>query len=344
MMRKPAGGAFFAATVIAASCAPACREDAPGRAVVVYASVDRVYAEPVLAAFEAASGIRVRPVYDLEAAKTVGLANRLLAERTRPRADLFWSGEIVQTLRLKEKGVLARYRSPASSGIPDRWRDPDGYWTGFAGRARVFIVNTRLLSPEDYPKTLDDMLDEGRPADTIGLALPLFGTTATHAAALYAVLGPGRARRFFESVRDRGLRILDGNSVVRDLVASGQLAFGLTDTDDACGALRRGAPVAVVYPDQGEGGAGTLVIPTTVAIVAGGPHPAEARALVDHLLSPGVEGALVASGWAQVPFRANAAAPACVVPPPARTMDVGYPEMLGFWERAQRELREIFVR
>ena len=32
----------------------------------------------------------------------------------------------------------------------------------------------------------------------------------------------------------------------RSLVARGELLFGLTDTDDAFGAVRRGAPVAVV--------------------------------------------------------------------------------------------------
>ena len=345
MKRASAGaGALLVSGLILVSGPTACLRRESGRSVIVYASVDQVYAEPVLASFEAASGIRVLPVYDLEASKTTGLANRLIAERKRPRADVFWSGEIVQTLRLKEKGVLATYRAPAAAGLPDRCRDPEGYWTGFAGRARVIIVNKDLVSPESYPRSLDDFLDERRPAEKIGLALPLFGTTATHAAALYAVRGPELARLFFEAVRDRGVRILDGNSVVRDLVASGQLAFGLTDTDDACGALRRGAPVAVVYPDQDAGAPGTLVIPSTVALVSGGPHPAEARALIDHLLSPGVEDALVGSGWSQFPFRKPASQPPCPVPPPARTMDVGYPEMFGLWERTQRELREIFLR
>ena len=170
--RAPARIGALVAFVVALAVGPAaCLRTESGRSVVVYASVDQVYAEPVLASFEAASGIRVLPVYDLEASKTTGLANRLIAERESPRADVFWSGEIVQTLRLKEKGVLAAYRAPAAAGLPDRCRDPEGYWTGFAGRARVFIVNTDLLSPESYPRSLDDVLDEGRPAEKIGLAL-----------------------------------------------------------------------------------------------------------------------------------------------------------------------------
>src|ERR1051326_9229542 len=50
------------------------------RTVVVYASQDQAYAEPILQDFTKRTGIKVRAVYDSEAVKTVGLANRLLAE------------------------------------------------------------------------------------------------------------------------------------------------------------------------------------------------------------------------------------------------------------------------
>src|SRR6266699_1146864 len=53
--------------------------------VVVYASQDQVYAEPILKAFEKESGTRVRAVYDSEAVKTVAIANRLIAERDHPQ-------------------------------------------------------------------------------------------------------------------------------------------------------------------------------------------------------------------------------------------------------------------
>src|SRR5258708_29035159 len=52
-----------------------CKERSPE--VVVYTSQDRVYAEPIFADFSRATGIKVRPLFDTEAAKTVGLASRL---------------------------------------------------------------------------------------------------------------------------------------------------------------------------------------------------------------------------------------------------------------------------
>ncbi len=62
--------------------------------VVVYTSVDQIFSEPILTDFERETGIRVRAVYDVEASKTTGLVNRLLAEKDRPKADVFWNSEM----------------------------------------------------------------------------------------------------------------------------------------------------------------------------------------------------------------------------------------------------------
>ncbi|HDP89276.1 MAG TPA: hypothetical protein ENN42_04870 [Thioalkalivibrio sp.] len=108
----------------------------PGTArVVVYTSVDQVYSEPILQAFEDESGIEVRAVFDVEAAKTTGLVNRLIAERAAPQADVWWNGEFAQTLKLRDEGVLAPYRPQSAEGVPAHYR-AQGLWTGLAGRAR----------------------------------------------------------------------------------------------------------------------------------------------------------------------------------------------------------------
>ncbi|MEO6036036.1 MAG: hypothetical protein ABIQ35_12340, partial [Verrucomicrobiota bacterium] len=49
----------------------------PVKTVVVYTSQDQTYAEPIFQNFTKQTGIKVLPVYDSEAVKTVGLVNRL---------------------------------------------------------------------------------------------------------------------------------------------------------------------------------------------------------------------------------------------------------------------------
>jgi iron(III) transport system substrate-binding protein len=314
------------------------------REVVIYTSVDQIFSEPILDRFEEETGIIVKAVYDVEAAKTTGLVNRLIAEKAKPLADVWWNGEIAQTILLKEQGVLTPYNSPEAASILAAYIDPDYYWTGFGGRARVCLVNTELVSPLDYPTSIYDFLDEKYPADQIAIAYPVFGTAATHAAALYATIGPEEAAQFFSSLKARNIRVVDGNGVVRDLVADGVVMFGLTDTDDAIGAIERGAPVELVFLDQGEDQMGTLMIPNTVAKVNGAPHSDEAEQLIDYLLSEKTISELMDMNWFQLPLRDMDAEQVYFDANSVRGMDVNYVNIYAFIEQAKREMTEIFVR
>lgn len=309
--------------------------------VVVYTSVDREHAEPILGEFQNRTGIVVRAVYDVEASKTTGLVTRLIAEKARPRADVFWNNEFSQTILLREDGVLTSYSSPNAADIPAQFKDPEGYWTCFGGRARIIIVNTDLVKKEEFPRSIYDLLDSRWPAGRIGMANPLFGTTKTHAAALYAILGGQEARTFFSKIKERGVRIIDGNALVRDLVARGELMMGLTDTDDACVAIDRGDPVAVVFPDQDT--FGTLIIPSSVALIRGGPHPTEGKLLIDYLVQGQVEDALIKAGFFQTTVRESDAGPGCLPITHIKGMDVSYPEIVKNLLPVKDDLSGIFL-
>ncbi len=307
--------------------------------VVVYVSVDQVFSEPVLKGFEKKTGIKVLPVYDVEAAKTTGLVNRLVAEKDYPKADVYWNNEFAQTISLKEKGILDQYKSPNSSDIPDRFKDLENYWAAIGGRARVLLVNKNLIKPDDYPKTLDDLLNPKYPADKIGIANPVFGTTATHAAAIYAQIGKDKGYDYFNKLKERGVCVVDGNSVVRDMVVSGQLMMGLTDTDDAGTAIKKGQPVEMVFLDQQEGQMGTLVTPNTVAKIKNCQHPEEAEKLIDYLLSVETEKELLKSGWFDLSLRSKDSSS-----PQVKSMNLNLNDVYKQLEISKRDMTEIFVR
>lgn len=71
--------------------------------MTVYVSTDRVFSEPILREYEKVSGVKVNAVYDTEETKSTGLANRLLAEKARPQADVLKMGDFFR--RLKANGV-----------------------------------------------------------------------------------------------------------------------------------------------------------------------------------------------------------------------------------------------
>jgi len=309
--------------------------------IVVYTALDQEFSEPILRQFEQESGIRVRAVYDIESTKTVGLYQRILLERSQPRCDVFWNNEILHTLRLERQGLLAEYRSPMAAVFPTQYVSSQGRWTGFAGRARVLLVNRNRIALERAPRSVLDLADS-RWRGEGGMARPLFGTTATHAAVLFSKWGEQQALDFFEKVRQNAA-IFSGNKQVAEAVSAGRIAFGLTDTDDALIELQRGQPVTIVWPDQDEGQMGTLLIPNTVAILRGAPHPQEAQKLVDYLLSERIESRLAKSGSGQIPLRRDAA-----VQPPlpgiadVRWMDVDFEAAAEMWQNVATRLEKLF--
>jgi iron(III) transport system substrate-binding protein len=287
----------------ACGCAGAGRGS---REVTAYVSADRPFSEPVMKEYERRAGVRVNVVYDTEETKSTGLANRLLAEKARPQADVFWSNEPVRMLVLKSRSVLAPYRSPAAEGIAVTFKDPEGYWTGFSARMRVIVYNTSKVKPEDAPQSVFDLADP-RWRGQVAIADPRFGSTSFHVAALYAELGDARMDEFFGKLKANDVKVVDGNSVVRDMVARGESSVGLTDTDDVNVALEAKQPVAMILPDRD--GIGVPVMPNMVSLVANSPHPDEAKKLVDYLLSADVERALAASEAVQIPLHAGVAGP-----------------------------------
>lgn len=314
----------------------------PDKEVVVYTSLDQVFSEPILKDFEKKTGIKVKAVYDVEASKTTGLVNRLIAEKNRPKADVFWNSEVAQTIILKDKGVLAPYSSSSAKDIPQKFRDKKDYWTGFAARARVLIYNTNLLKESDLPKSIFD-LTKPKWKGKVALAYPLFGTTATHVAALYSTIGQEKTEKFLKGLKANDVVIVDGNSVSRDVVVEGQLPLGFTDTDDVNVAIQSGKPVKMLFPDIE--GIGTLLIPNTVALIKGAPHPKEAKVFIDYLLSRKVESKLAFSESAQIPVRDGVNKPSHIPEISSiGVMEVNYYKVAENMGKAAKFCQSLFIR
>jgi iron(III) transport system substrate-binding protein len=279
--------------------------------VVVYTSVDDVFARPVAEKFEREKGIKVKLVPDTEETKSTGLLNRLIAEKARPRADVFWSGDPVRAAILKRKEVSAQYVSKQTKGLPKHLSDEQGYWTGFSSRARVILFNKNKIPQGMEPSSILDLADP-KNKDMGCIANPLFGTTSMHAAALFETMGDEKARKFFEAMTENGVKLLSSNGEVRRRISAGDCTFGITDTDDAYEAIREGKPVGVVYPD--EKGMGTLLVPNAAVLIARAPNPEAAKVFVDYLLSPETEKLLAESDAAQMPVRKGVKVPAHVRP------------------------------
>lgn len=304
------GQALFWAIFVGHICfMTGCRNKAE-REVVVYASQDQVFAEPLFAAFTRETGIVVKAVFDSEAVKTVGLVNRLIAEAPNPRCDVFWNNEEFRTRLLERRGVLRTERP----------------WASFGERRRVLAVNTNLLASSRWPRGVMELTNVTW-RTKVTFSYPMFGTTASHFMVLHQRWEEGSWERWCRAFAANVPKMVDGNSVAARLVARGEAEVALTDSDDLEMIRREGAPVAGIA--LGEDG---LMIPNTVAVLRGAPHPDEAEALFQFLLAkPAIQKLAVAGAIHQ---SADAAS----------EEPVDWEKIFTSHERVLGRLKELFLR
>jgi iron(III) transport system substrate-binding protein len=280
--------------------------------VVIYVSEDQVFSEPILKDFEDETGIKVKAVYDTEESKSTGAMNRLIAEKSNPQADVYWANEPIRAEILKKKGISASYVSLNAKTIPAIFKDPDGYWSGFSARARVFIVNKNI---KNIPDTVLAYIDPQWKGKSV-IANPLFGTTTSEIAALFTVWGNEKGKKFMADLKNNEVAISTSNGESADFVVAGKYEFSLVDSDDAVNRIRQGKQVTMVYPDQGENDIGCFIVPNTVILIKGAPHPKEASKLIDYLLSESTEKKLAFADCAQIPIH-----PGVEIPPELKPLD-----------------------
>lgn len=330
-------------TIVGCSNAESPANSAGERSVVVYSSADKEFAELIFRAYEAKTGVKVLPLYDTEETKTAGLTARLVAEKDRPRADVFWSSDTSRAVALSEQGIADPYTPKEAATIPDRYKSATGLWTGFAARIRVLLYNTDKVKAADVPHSI---LELTRPKwkGRFAFANPHFGTMSFHAAALFVKWGDAKANTFFEMLKSNGAVIAAGNADVKDRVSDGRVDLGILDEDDAIVAIREKKPVALVVLDQeGPDPLGTPLMPNAALLIRGAPHPDEARQFIDFLTSAEAEQILAASDAAQYPLHPAIDGPA-LLPPlhQIRVMDVDYAEVARKLPTMDRAIQSIF--
>lgn len=203
---------------------------------------------------------------------------RIAAERANPLCDVFWSGDVA--VLDNAKADFAAYKSPEAEGLPATMIDKEAKWIASNTHLMVFMVNTKLIPENEAPRTWADLLDP-RWKGKIVMANPeKSGTAYAQVYGVYKMFGDEGLAKLVDNAT-----ILDSSSLVYKGTAEGEFALGITLEYAAYRYVAGGNPdVKIIYPSDG-----VISAPEGAALVKGCQHPAEARQLVDYLLSKEVE-------------------------------------------------------
>lgn len=266
--------------------------------LVVYTSHQADIHEPLIQAFEDATGIKVTVVY----AATGELFQRMRAEANNPLGDVIFGGGA--ETHEANKDLLQPYVPKEIDKMAPGTVAKDNSWTGFTALPIVIMYNTNLLTPDQAPKGFADLTD---PKWAGQIAMPdaaKSGSAYTTVVTVLHAMGrdDGNGWQVMADIV-KNSKILGSSSQGPKGTNDGEYALALTHEEAAFKYVAAGGPVGIIYPEEG-----TSNVPDAVAIIKGAKHPENAKVFVDFMVSQQMQ-EYVAKELNRRPVRTDVAPP-----------------------------------
>ena len=268
-------GLAIACMAIALHAAADTLDDAKREGEVVwYTSMNVSDADAVLKPFR-----ERRPFLEISFVRATSdrIRNQILADAADGRFT--WdvvAFRVFDVAALVRQGLVAQYRSPETqSGFPAATLDPDGRWTAIFLHEYVIACNTRLVKPEQTPKSWQDLL-----ASQWAGRIALDEGDVEWYAAMLDYWGREKGTAFMRALGQQKPLRLRGHQALARRLAAGDFPLALVYSSDIEPPRLTQAPVQWIRNLDP-----VILAPTAVAISNKAPHPAAARLLVDYLLS-----------------------------------------------------------
>lgn len=247
-------------------------------ALTIYSGRDEALVAPILQEFVDETGIDV----DVRYGDSGELALLLQEEGDNARADVFLSQSPGPTATLAADGALAELEAETLELVDERWHGAEGTWVGVTARQRVLVYNSEMVSEEDLPESVFDLVDpryEGR----VALA-PTNASFQDFVTAMREVEGDDAARAWLEGMVANDSPTYADNSSIVAAVGRGEVPMGLVNHYYNYRALEEDPSLPsrnYVFPGDDLG---ALLIDSTVAVLASTDHREDAEAFVEYLL------------------------------------------------------------
>ncbi len=211
------------------------------------------------------------------------LWSRIEAEAPNFHADMIWgflnSDAQVGTM----KGYFIPYISKQWADIPDKFKDPDGYWYGYNYWFSLGIVNKDLLAQKSLPMPAS-WVDLTNPVYKGEIVMPNPGTSGTafiFVSAIMQIFGEEKGWEIMEGLDKNAGQYTSSGSKPAQLVAQGEYAVGISWDQAVYSHIEKGFPVEAFIPKEG-----TAFDLEAVAILKNAKNIEGAQKLIDWLGSP----------------------------------------------------------
>jgi iron(III) transport system substrate-binding protein len=276
-----------AALLGAAACSDSSPSDdepaGPDGSITLYSGRNENLIGPLLAQFEAETGITVEVRYG----DTAQMAAQLLDEGDRSPADVFLAQDAGALGAVAKAGMFATLPRELLDQVHPAYRADSGEWTGVTGRSRVLVYNRELVEESELPASVFE-LTEPQWRGRVGLA-PTNGSFQAFITAMRVQHGDAAARDWLAGIAANDPQIREGNSQIVADVNDGRFDVGLVNHYYLYErASEEGVPVGELAAQNylfPEGDSGALVNVSGVGVLAGAADDEDALTFVSYLLS-----------------------------------------------------------
>lgn len=235
---------------------------------------------------------------------------QILAEKERPRVDVWFGGTADPHFQAAEQGLLAPYRSPLLPQLHPWAQDASkasGYKTvGLYSEVLGIAYNTEILAKKKLaaPKCWKDLVNPVYRGEVQMANAQSSGTSYVAIATFVQIMGEEAAFKFMQAMNSNVSAYSRQGLGPIKAVAKGESALSVSFLHNAAQEAELKFPVAYVVPCEGTGySVGAM------SIVNGAPHLEEARKFYDWALSPAGQRVAATSRSYQFPSNRNTPTP-----------------------------------
>lgn len=234
--------------------------------------------------------------------------SKLKVEKNNPQASIWHGGNCDTFIAASKAGLLEPYASPELKNTPDRYKDPDNYWSPIYIGALSFVVDKNWFAERNlaYPASWNDLLkDEFR--GEISMAHPgTSGAAYTILATVVQLMGEDQAFEYFKKLNNNIRQYTKAGAAPAKNVALGEAAIGIGFSHDNLKPAGEGYPVALSFPQEGTG-----YEIGSVALIKNGPaaERKNAEKFIDWCLSKSAQDVYSKNNSYRLPVNTLSAAP-----------------------------------